>query len=263
LYARPDAPEWVVFLSGADYPVERASRVLEDLEHGGADAYLDHRLVDPTARRPRVLDEPAKALGRLPGEGDYNRWLVARRYYGLTLRTPGIETSDRFRPRHFVIYDPRWTPRLAPFGPEFRCYAGSQWFTLRRSAATYLLDWHARNPWLARHYRRVSTPDESYVQCVLANAPQLRIDPNPRRFMDWSTWDRHPVTLSMTHADAIRASGAHFARKLHARTSADLLASLDAYLDGEAAASVPATAMPQLTTREQRAARDERELADA
>jgi hypothetical protein len=252
MYARPDAPEWVVFLSGADYPVQRPSQVLADLEASGADAYLDHRLVDPTARLPHALSIEPKALGYMPGEGAYNRWLVARRYYGLTLRTPGIDHSDRFRPRHFVIYDPRWTPRFAPFGAAFRCYAGSQWFTLRRSAATYLLDWDARNPWLARHYARASTPDESYVQCVLANAPALRLDANPRRFIDWMSWDRHPVTLTMEHAAAIAESGAHFARKFDPAKSAELLAALDAYLDGETAA-VPAASVPTFARWAERA----------
>src|SRR6185312_4428849 len=45
LYASPQPPDWFVFLSGADYPIKPAARILSELEGGPFDAYIAHELI--------------------------------------------------------------------------------------------------------------------------------------------------------------------------------------------------------------------------
>ena len=62
LYEKHD-PDWFVTLSGADYPVTDADKILKDLRTGGYDVYLDAQEITPPAGMPLSLDNR---------EADYN-----------------------------------------------------------------------------------------------------------------------------------------------------------------------------------------------
>ena len=95
----------------------------------------------------------------------------------------------------------------------------------------HIPEWHRNNPWLARDYRRVPIPDESYFQCILANTAHLRVENDNRRYVDWSENRSHPKTLGLDDLSAMTSSGAHFARKFEPASGAgDVLDRLDAFL---------------------------------
>jgi hypothetical protein len=229
LAARPDAPEWVTLLSGADYPVRPAAAILRDLEAGGADAYVQHVRVDPAYPPAAGADSPA--LGFPVGEGRRNHRRSVRRYFGrrIRARVPGLGAVVLARSSY-----PALVRRLAPYGPGRWCFVGSQFFTLRQSAVRHLLDWHAANAWLAGHLAHREAPDETYVHTVLANSPQLRVAPTNFRFVDWRAGGPNPRTLDAGDLPALLASGAHFARKF--APDAPVLDALDAHLDAHLAA---------------------------
>jgi hypothetical protein len=114
------------------------------------------------------------------------------------------------------------------FSSEFKCYAGHQWFCANRRAAEYLVEFHATKTALAEHYRDVVHASESYFQCVLANAPHLKLNNETWRYIDWSAGGPHPKTLGILDLPKLLASHAHFARKFDADTDASILDELDA-----------------------------------
>jgi hypothetical protein len=245
LYRRPDAPDWVVVLSGADYPVRSADEVLSELDAGGADAYMQHAPVDPRAWRPPPDDAPevpeAPPHGFMPGEGPRNTAFTAKRYGGAQIPAPVLD-AGRLRLRWRLLPYPALTAWLTPFSARFRCYAGSQWHTLGRRAAQHLVEWTDANPWLRRFYATRPCSDESLPHTVLGNAPQLRIANRSTHFIDWSAEWFSPATLTLEHLPAILASGAHFARKFDPAASAALLDALDQRLDDVVAPSEAARA---------------------
>lgn len=215
LHAGPEGPELTVLLSGADYPVAPAERVLAELSAGGADAYLAARPITPW-RRDRVAPGP---LGLAVGEGAVNQTTCFRRYYSTTFRWRGL----RFRLRN-----PLLAPLLAPFSRRRRLYAGDQWCVLRRSAVEVLLASPRQQPDLFAWFSKRDYPDEAYVQTVLANTPALRLDPRTFRYVDWSIPGKNPRVLGLDDVPRITASGAHFARKF--RPDDPALDALDALL---------------------------------
>jgi hypothetical protein len=74
----------------------------------------------------------------------------------------------------------------------------------------------------------VEFSEESYFQCVLANAPQLKLHNCDYRYVDWSANEAHPKTLTMEDLPSLVASPCHFARKFDAGVDARVLNSLDA-----------------------------------
>ena len=205
------APEWVTFISGADFPVRASKSVLEELRNARSDVFMDTKLVHPVGRTEPWVDV------RLKRYYGYRIWLGhvipgVRRRHGTSSVGPRGDIATKF---------------MSPFGDGMSCYAGSQWFTANQRAVDALLEGASELTKLRRRYRWVFCPDESYVHTILGNRQDIDIDPNGRRYIDWGTG--HPKFLGVKDLPAIRTSGAWFARKFDGR-DVDVLASLESEL---------------------------------
>jgi hypothetical protein len=122
-------------------------------------------------------------------------------------------------------------PLRDPFRGEFRCYAGSAWWTINRKCAEHLLRFTRERPALERYYgRTLFAVNESYPQTVLGNDPALCLHcTDDKRFVAWNDHPEtgHPDVLTTRHFDAIISSGDHFARKFDERVDARVLDMLD------------------------------------
>ena len=216
LYAGGDGPEYVVNLSGTDYPVAPQECVLADLRGGRADAYIKAMPVSPWRRDRRATPRP---LGFGPNESGPNQKVCYRRYYPTTFRPLGIRIRVR---------SPLLAPLFSPFSRRFPCCAGEHWWTLGRRAVEHLLEAHERRPDLARWFAERHIPEEAYVHTIVANGTGLRVDLRNFRYVDWSSYSRSPRFLVEGDVPRVLASGAHFARKF--AMDAPALDALDAAL---------------------------------
>lgn len=223
IVARPDAPRWITHLSGADYPIAPATRILDDLEHGGGDAYLRHVRLDPALPPPPPPDDPRRL--DVAVTADAYREAIGRTWrFMLDLPLPGG--------RRLPLFRSLWTPLMrlqAPYSARFHCHAGSSWWTMRLDVARELLRWHDGNPWLARHLRHRTAPDESYVHTVLCNLPGVRVVDEHFRWIDWQRGGAHPRTLDGGDLPSLLRSERHFARKF--APNDPVLDELDRHLD--------------------------------
>jgi hypothetical protein len=138
--------------------------------------------------------------------------------------------TKRMRPTRRILRlkHPLLTRLFLPFSARFRCYAGGFWFCANRRAAEYILCFHDTRPSLAAHYQSVIVPEESYFQCILANAPDLKLSNNDYRYTDFSGGGRHPKTLGIEDLPQLLSSPHHFARKFDIDGDARILDELDA-----------------------------------
>lgn len=205
-----DGPDHTVLLSGADYPVAPAERVLSDLAAGGADAYLCGRRVEVWRRDADLVPGP---LWFGVNEGAEHQEVCYRRYYATVLRCG----PWRHRIRSRLV-----APLLSPFSRRFPAWSGDQWWTLGREAVRVLLASPQARPDLVRWFAACPIPDEAYVQTVLYNAPGLRLSGRIFRYVDWNS--PGPQVLGARDLPHVFASGAHFARKFRPDDAAlDLL----------------------------------------
>jgi hypothetical protein len=215
--------EWVVNLSGQDYPVQPLAAVEAFLESSPYDAHLRFWGVDspesPWSRR--------KARARY--EYHYRRLNPA---WMTVLRT--LRPLTKVLPIHFyldygaLVGRRRWR---TPFNGEFRCYGGWPWNTLRRDTARFVRRFIAARPDLERHYRATVIPEESLVQTVLVNAGGFRLSNDDLRYVDYThAVGGSPRTLGCADLPQLGGGRYHFARKFDAGLDPLVLDRIDSEL---------------------------------
>jgi Core-2/I-Branching enzyme len=190
--------EWLLLISGQDYPAQSLRTTESHLAGVEADAML---------RFFPVPDDPTD---------DVIPWQArCRQRYLHRLRIPGDRRSVPF-------------PRRPPFDQGLRLHIGDMWANLSRSAVEHLLEQYEEQTRVRRYLSRCSVPDEALLPTLLLHdSERLRILPERRRFIQWVEGQPHPEVLTEKDADAIRASGDYFARKVDLERSAALLDQLD------------------------------------
>ena len=219
--------DWLVVLSGQDYPLRPFSTLESELRNSPYDAFVK---ATPVSMGPY-------------GFRYYMRyWKLPKMPFIHRLPSPiqeilGCAQKKLSQSKTWLRIQPgpRNTPtRLGlgifghPFSNTFVCHKGSQWFTLSKRAAAYLIQFGQKQPNILGHYRQTLIPDESYFQTVLWNAKDLRVCEDHRRFILWDDAKlAHPVTLTMQHYDSMIQSGKDFGRKFDMAVDAKVLDALD------------------------------------
>ena len=217
LYA-DDGPDWFTLLSSADYPVMRADDVYRELNISGVDAMIDYRPVN--AKREEI-----EAAGNHPAHDQHGTigsiYLAKNRYLKAIVKIPLIRfgapqssstVSSGMRLGSQTVSLPFRSP-LSPFSAKFRCYVGSQWLTANAKTARLLLSPIPTHRKLRRYLRTRVVPDECYFQSIIVNETGLKVQNDPKRYVEWLGGGAHPIALRMEDLPAILASGSFFARK--------------------------------------------------
>jgi hypothetical protein len=213
-------PDWLLVLSGQDYPLRPIAEIEDDLAAGGVDAMLGQAWELDVRRLP---DPPAEEF--------FLRY--AYQHYPMPACTPRLPRA--LRPLAYLreLPPPR-RPKLGlrrarlPFGDGLRCFVSADWLTLNRKALAAVLAAAGERRELMRYYRRVAIPSESFFATVLLNDPSLRVARDNRRFVSFAApLTPHPETLTSVDLDRLLTSGCDFARKFDAEVDSKVLDALD------------------------------------
>ncbi len=226
-------PDWLVFLSGQDYPIAPVPDIERELGSTPQDVLMD--LVPVATESPWAEGEAASRYAyrylRRPAGHPWAQGaagLLARRGDpgGRHADDADWSTAPRFVTRRVddeLLVGVR--PRRPVFGPSRRCFVGDQWFSVSRRGIADLLDADPGGA-LLRHYDRTIVPDESYFHTLVGNAlPPERIG-GARRYVRW-TGEAHPELLTSRHLGHLLGTGMHFARKFDQTVDGGVLDELD------------------------------------
>lgn len=224
LYETSQAPEWFVLLSGSDYPTQPPSSVLQQLETGGFDAYLDHRRI----RHPFVPDSYVNYEDHGFGRAEWIP-LAYDRYVAVTAWLPGISLKEMkpIRAPIGIMRSEFLVRPFTPFSSTVHCFGGDGWITGNRKTAERILAQNDLNRALLAHYSTRAIPEESLTHTILCNQTDLRISADNLRYADWTADGAHPKILRMEDLPAILASKAHFARKFDLQNHGEVLDAID------------------------------------
>jgi hypothetical protein len=222
----PAGRDWLIVLSGQDYPARPLSQLGEHLAAAGADAFLEVAAIGD-GRVPSGRRDAGAELYRYRYAVGPPAALLPSRCVAWLLRASGRQrfVSVQRNPRTDRLLIGYRSPG-SPFSRAFPPVKGRTWFAVNRRAIERILSFVGAHPGYVRHYRRTFFSSESFFHTILLNDPRLRIHQTDLHYEQWGAHDPSPETLGPEDLPEIRRSGAFFVRKVDA-TSGPLLDLLD------------------------------------
>jgi hypothetical protein len=187
---RADEPDYVILLSGQDYPIKSNTFIRDFLERAEGRSFFLHFPL-PTENWSRG------------GLDRFRDWHI--RYRGLHLRLP--------------------LRRRLPDG--LRPWGGSAYWIVSRSALRTIVDFLEANPGYERFFKHVDIPDELFFQTILLNGPEAERCVDFR--LHYTEWSRDPAPAILVEDDFphLLDSSCLFARKFDAAIDAEILDLID------------------------------------
>lgn len=218
--------DFVVLLSGQDYPVRPLDEMHDELRSSG-DGFLETfaALHGEESHWP-LREGRARYLYRwrslMPlSEGTSRRLHLL---HGLNYLQPFVRVNVAYGRLRLGLRGAR-----VPEGLE--CRGGSMFHTLSWRAAEHVLRSLRTRPDVVAWARSSLIIDEALVQTLVSDAPELEFVPSSRRYYRFEdSHFGHPKTLTAADVPDALASGAYFARKFALRTHPDALDAVDAAL---------------------------------
>ena len=223
--------DWLINLSGQDYPLVHLETAERELAATDADGLLEiwrvfsaeghwkprvshtrygfrYRHVPVTSRAGRGAMQAASALNRV------QPWVRISAHY----RRVGVR-------------------QRMPFGGGFDCYGGSFFANLSAVAIAEIESFCAARPDMVEWFQGVLAPEEVFFQTILGNSANIRLLPDAKRYFDFRTsTTNHPKDLTLDDLSRMVSSGAWFARKFPTHGRGALLDHLDDRAQGRTVA---------------------------
>jgi len=222
--------DWVVYLSGQDYPLKPLRDIEGFLGETEYDGFLDAM---PVEQRSWVIG-PQRYLYQYYTLPEFKGWRRVRKW--IKQRGDAVLQAGGM-PRLLIPQEPKKRgfrvgvrPLRGPFRNGFGCYMGSMFWTLRRKAIDAMVSYAEQHPEFQRYYHRIQfAPNESFFPTILANDRSLKLSlSDNKRAIRWSNPETtHPDTFTAADLDYLIGTDAHFARKIDQRVDAQLLDILD------------------------------------
>jgi hypothetical protein len=212
--------DWLIYLSGQDYPTQPLSQVEAFLSQTKYDGFMQYWSVGYKSRicnlddikryffqyysLPEWTKLPVKVMAKIPLQ------FSPIQFYGSYGSLIGIRAKNH------------------PFNENFICYRGSQWQILSRKCVNFLKEYIDEHPQLVDFYQKTIVPDESFVQTIILNNNFFNICKDDKRYSDFSeTRHGHPRVLTSKDYSTITSGKYFFARKLDINQDPKLFDLLD------------------------------------
>lgn len=232
--------DYLVMISGQDYPVRDLPTWEAEIADTGADALLDVLADHPEdwRFRWRMVEIPAPAHPGAYRALRHAAWRIGTLTRGVLKILPRFADGDR----RWLIGVLRLRVRVPG---QVRITKCSQWMTLSARAVDAVLRRDERDPAVRAFFRTVRISDESYIQSLLHDDPSLRIWHGQTTLKRFAAGKSSPQWLDVgTLRELTARSPAPFARKVEpqaddVRAAATELAAADLCARTEIASPVP------------------------
>jgi hypothetical protein len=219
--------DWLICLSGQDYPTQPIPKI---------EAFLATTKYDGFLKYWEVLNN----------ESPWGKEAGQKRFFAQYVSLPQwskwwlrkVSRIEPFIPRLKI----QWRFALigleaksVPFNDDFKCYGGWYWNTLSRKCIDFLSNYLEENPDLWKFYQRTLAPEESLIATVLLNSNQFNISNDCLRYLDFpSELFGYAQSITEDDYDKIVRGNFHFARKFEPQPDNKILDLLDQLIDVKA-----------------------------
>jgi hypothetical protein len=220
--------DWLINLTGQDYPTQPLSQLEKFLLETQYDGFLEYfeAFSDLEPKNWRGKEGRDRYL--------YNYWRLYRylpRWQRALIKLPRIFVNNtqpfvRIKLSYGLMLGVRTT---SPFNEKFLCYAGSYFHILSRKCIQYLYDFSKLHPNLISYYRNKYVPDESLIQSILVNSKLFNLCNDNKRYINWGNTEYDgPRILTVKDYSVLSKDDIYFARKLDMSHESEILDMLDA-----------------------------------
>ncbi|GAB1543038.1 beta-1,6-N-acetylglucosaminyltransferase [Scytonema sp. NUACC21] len=221
--------DWLVNISGQDYPTQPLPKIEKFLAETQYDCFLEYynmssvknplssqesreRYLYKYWRSDKLLSRWQRAVIKIPRTiiNNSQSFIRINSSYGLSLG---------------VLHLP------SPFNEKFQCYTGGYYHTISYKCVQYIYDFCRKNPDLVDYYKRTCLPEESFLQTILLNSQLFNICNNSKRYVNWShSRLGHPNILDTEDYSRLIGGDFHFARKFDIQRDRQILDLLDVWI---------------------------------
>lgn len=218
--------DWLINLSGQDYPLQPLSQVDDFLSKTKYDGFLEYFEVFS----PESHWSAREGYERFFYKYKQFDFLNKLPDWGKTLLTP-VKFMNLIQPfvKVKVAYGMVGVRTSTPFDEKFKCYGGSFFCTLSRKCVEYLHDFYCSTPEIIEYYKGVCNSDESFWQTILVNSKLFNLCNDNKVYFNFSgNRNGRPQILTASDYPTLNVSNAHFARKFDFDADKSILDILDA-----------------------------------
>jgi hypothetical protein len=222
--------EWLVLLSGQDYPLMPIAEFERVVSDSGADGFVQAKPLAEAFPGVRGLERVdfrwASLRMRRLGRGRAHRAVFRAVARATRLAERGGRVRIRPVPGVNVVLV-GWRRRRPAAVADLRIYGGSDYLTLTRDSVRAVTDFARTESAAMKFFRRTFIPSEVLLPTVLLGDGRRRICTDPVRFKWFANQSAHPEVLTTRELDHMLSSGCHFARKFDYRVDEAVLDELD------------------------------------
>jgi len=213
LFQRGTPFDYLVYLTGQDYPIKTNEQIEAVLAKANGCSYLSYW--------PLPYEGTHPAGGRtIQNASRIECWHL--HVFGRYLRVPLRKRSGLARVVNLLL------PKKRKFPAGFKAYGGWAYWCLAQRHVEYLHNFVQLHPSFVRFFRLVKSADEVCFQTILLNSPfKDQIINDDLRYVDWSTEDCHPKLLSRDDISRLIDSPKLFARKFDSQVDETVLDLID------------------------------------
>jgi hypothetical protein len=218
--------DWLVNLTGQDYPTQPLPKIEKFLVQTEYDGFLEYFDVF-SPQSPWSLKTA------------YNRY-----YYQYFLSPVQLSSKQKiiFKPvKKFINFFQKivrvdispvlmiaYKSKKLPFNRQFKCYGGSYFTTLSWKCISYLHALSINPSKIINYYKKTLLPEESLIQTLLVNSKKFNLCDRNYRYINFEH-SRHGHPHLLTHQDYpfLIQEDIHFARKFDIAENSKILDMLD------------------------------------
>lgn len=217
--------DWLVYISGQDYPTQPLSKIEDFLSQTEYDGFVSYA---------EAFSEQGYLLVDTPIERYLYQYYKLPKWAEPILKYPCkilVKTQNNTLPIYCWYLEDiaiGFKTDKTPFNENFVCYSSSSWYTLSRKCVEYIAEFIIDNPSIINFFKRTIEPDESLIATILANNKRFNICNHHQRYLEFNKGSAHPRILTVQDFSTLVNGGFHFARKFEHNSK--ILDMLDAYL---------------------------------
>ncbi len=224
--------DWLVNLSGQDYPTQPLPLIEKFLAETKYDGFLNYfEALSDSEHNPWGIRESCnRYLYQYWRSGVY---ISANSLPGKILNRLGlvIENVQPLIRIGFLLdgFMVGVRANSTPFNEKYLCYGGSYFHTLSSKCVQFLYNFSQQNAGLVSFYKNTFVPVESFIPTVLVNSHLFSLCNDNKRYIDFSICENgSPRLLTFEDYPALIKDNIHFARKFDPAQDSRILDMLDA-----------------------------------